>query len=54
MAGLQDHRGLRALEYRDPQAEMEPLALKDCQELMADLDLTELRGTRGNLESATA
>lgn len=33
---------------------MEPLALWDCQEVMADLDVMELRGTRVNLEIATA
>lgn len=33
---------------------MEPAGIKDRQEMMADLDLTGLRGTRVNLESATA
>lgn len=42
------------MELQGPQVEMEPLALKDCQELTADLDLMELRGTRVYLESATA
>lgn len=51
---FQDHRGQWALELQGPRAKMEPLALKDCQEPTADLDLMELKGTRVNLESATA
>lgn len=54
MSGLLDHRGPRALEQWGPRVKMGPLAIKDCQELTADPDVMELRGTRVNLESATA
>lgn len=54
MLGFQDCRGRWALEQQGPRVKTEPLALKDCPELTEDLDVMELRGTRANLESATA
>lgn len=52
--GFLDHLVLWALEWQAPRVEMEPAAPRACQELMEDLGLMELKGTRVNLESAAA
>lgn len=52
--GFLGHRGQSVLEQLGLQEEMEPLVLQDQQDLMADLDLMELRGTKANQGDATA
>lgn len=50
-SGFKDHKGLKALEYQAPRGRMHFPGFK---EPTANLDMMELRGTRVNLESATA
>lgn len=48
------HRDLWGLQLKDVRVKMENQVLMGCQEQTASQDATALRGTRVNLESATA
>lgn len=54
MPAFLDHRGQWGWEQQDLRVKMAPRARKEYRGRTAALDLMELRGTRVNLESATA
>lgn len=54
MLDLRDHRDQRGLQLKDFRVKMENQVLMGCLELTESQDAMVLRGTRVNLESATA